>query len=275
MQFRVSGALALTLLLGLAPLGGLVPCAQAQAIRFVANPSALIAADIATTHAMERKGWGEGLAETMAKDAQVLSPPRALAEVALHDLPHGEAPHLRQPDGAWIGCDGTYGVTRGRWSAKDAQGQERLGGWYATVWQRNLKKGFYRWSLTLEAPTAQALPAPDFLTGLVADCPVRRPRTEAEQLADLDAPRPPKLKKGAPPPMRPLRAALPAENTPAGADTTQGQSYDGTLAWRATVLPDGGRRFRAWMWKDGAMQEVIHLDAAPPRSGTPNVTVGS
>ena len=28
-------------------------------------------------------------------------------------------------------------------------------------------------------------------------------------------------------------------------------------AWDVTVLPDGTRRFTAWIWKDGAMREVL------------------
>jgi hypothetical protein len=83
--------------------------------------------------------------------------------------------------------------------------------------------------------------------------------------------------RGAPPPgaadrpatkdlpvQRPLAGPLPALAAPAGSDSKDGQSDDGTLAWRSTVLPDGAREFTVWMWKDGNMTQVLHETAAAP-----------
>lgn len=237
-------------------------------MRIIANPSALIAADIATTHAIERKGPGEGQAQTMAEGAQILLPPRQAAETTLRAKTLGPA-HLRQPDAAWIGCDGSYGVTRGHWTGGES------GGWYATVWQRQRKKGNYLWSLTLEAPAALRGEADEFLIGLVADCPARPdPAGDGGPVA-AGGPPPAKPDKNAPPVQRPLAGPLPPSDAPAGSDMVQGQSNDGTLAWRAAVLPDGARAFRAWLWKDGKMSEIVHLDApAPSVDAKPHVTVG-
>jgi hypothetical protein len=142
-------------------------------VRMIANPSALIGADIATAQAMRAKGAREGLAGSMAEGAEVVVPPRQAAEPLLRRK-EGAPLHPHQPDAAWIACDGSYGITRGRWG--DAgQGS----GWYATVWQRHPKKGYYQWRLTLEGAAASLPDAPEFLVGLVADCP-----------AHPDAPRP-------------------------------------------------------------------------------------
>jgi hypothetical protein len=245
-----SAALALALVL---------PCAAlaqpAGRVRVIANPSALIGADIATAQAMRAKGAREGLAGTMAEGAEVVVPPRQAAEPLLRRK-DGVPLHPHQPDAAWIACDGSFGVTRGRWSG------ERESGWYATVWQRHPKKGQYQWRLTLEGAAASLPEAPDFLVGLVADCPAR-PAPGGE--GDRPMPRP---DKNAPVVPRPLAGPIPADDAPAGSDSRLAQSTDGTMAWRATILPDGSRHFRAWQWRDGAMAEIVHLDApASPGQG--------
>ncbi len=220
-------------------------------VRMIANPSALIGADIATAQAMQAKGAREGLATSMAEGAELILPPRQAADPLLRrkDAMPG---HPHQPDAAWIACDGSFGITRGRW--KTAQG---TGGWYATVWQRHAKKGNYQWRLSLEGMAASLPDAPEFLIGLVADCPARPMPAGTD---DRPAPKP---AKNAPIVQRPLAGAIPADDAPAGSDSQTAQSNDGTLAWRSTVRPDGSRAFRAWQWKDGVMAEIVHLDAGP------------
>lgn len=223
-------------------------------VRVIANPSALIGADIAMAQAMRAKGPHEGLAASMAEGAEVVVPPLQAAEPLLRRK-EGPPLHPHQPDAAWIACDGSYGLTRGRWTATPGGG-----GWYATVWQRHPKKGQYQWRLTLEGMAADLPEAPEFLVGVVADCPARPGPDGGEGRAE------PKPAKNAPIVQRPLAGPVPADDAPAGSDSRLGQSNDGTLAWRSTVLPDGSRRFRAWQWKDGAMAEIVHLDA-PPHPG--------
>lgn len=244
MLFRASGAvLALALFL---------PCAvlaqPVGRVRVIANPSALIGVDIAMAQAMRAKGAREALAGSMAEGAEVVVPPRQAAEPLLRRK-DGVPLHPHQPDAAWIACDGSFGVTRGRWSGNTESG------WYATVWQRHPKKGQYQWRLMLESAAASLPDAPEFLVGLVADCPARPAPGGAE---DRPAAKP---AKNAPVVQRPLAGPIPADDAPAGSDSHLAQSNDGTLAWRATVRPDGSRAFRAWQWKDGAMAEIVHLDA--------------
>jgi hypothetical protein len=83
----------------------------------IANPSALIGADIATAQAMRAKGAREGLAGSMAEGAEVVVPPRQAAEPLLRRK-EGAPLHPHQPDAAWIACDGSYGITRGRWAMR-------------------------------------------------------------------------------------------------------------------------------------------------------------
>ncbi|GHC85848.1 hypothetical protein [Novosphingobium pokkalii] len=257
MLLRASGAvIALALL---APQPALAQPAGGR-VRMIANPSALIGVDIATAQAMRAKGAREGLAGSMAGGAEVVVPPRQAAEPLLRRK-EGAPLHPHQPDAAWIACDGSYGITRGRWT-DGAQSGGQSGGWYATVWQRHPKKGYYQWRLTLEGAAASLPDAPEFLVGLVADCPAR-----AGPGGGDDRP-PAKPAKNAPVVQRALAGPIPADDAPAGSDSQTAQSNDGSLAWRATVRADGSRAFRAWQWKDGAMAEIVHLDApASPGQG--------
>jgi len=245
MLLRASGAVLALSLFAASP-------AMAQSaggrVRMIANPSALIGADIATAQAMQAKGARDGLAASMAEGAELSLPPRTAAAPLLR-CKNAAPAHPHQPDAAWIACDGSFGITRGRWNGQP-------GGWYATVWQRHPKKGNYQWRLSLEGASAALPPAPDFLMGIVSDCPARPQATGDKPAAPA---------KNAPVVQRPLAGPIPADDAPAGSDSRLAQSNDGSLAWRSTVRPDGSRAFRAWQWKDGAMAEIVRLDAAAPQ----------
>ena len=234
---------------------GLAVSAQAQrgprSMRPLANPSALIAADIAFSRLAQDKGKARAFAETAAKDAEMFAPRR----LAVADWLKRKEPDARlkwQPHGAWVSCDGNAGVTRGSWQSGEATG------WYTTVWQQE-KKGGYKWVLDQGDATQRPVDAPDFLEGRIADCPAS-PRD-----ADGDGKRPP---TGEPKdqPLPPLAGPLPVLAAPAGSDAKDGRSRDGTLAWRSVVRPDGARDFTVWLWKDGAMTPVIETHADAPQA---------
>jgi hypothetical protein len=147
--------------------------------------------------------------------------------------------------------DGSAGVTFGSYQA--GGGDKAPGGWFSTVWQRQPKKGDYKWVLDQGGDLAAPLAGADFITGKVADCP---PRLRRNPFAD-DPPPPPKPDKNAPPPLRPLAGPIPPVSAVAGADSKDGRSIDGTLVWRSTVLPGGTREWTVWMWQDGTMNEVL------------------
>lgn len=226
--------------------------------RAYANPSALIAADIAFARLAREKGQWTAFRDMADDAAEMFEPARVLAKTALKDRADPAAPVQWATRAAWISCDGSAGLTYGGWNGPAATAQ----GEYVTVWQRQLKgKLPWKWLLDDGGALAQPLPEADWAEGKVADCLARRgpeggpdgamrPGAKPEK-------RPEKRKQGDLPPLRPLAGPIPASDAPAGADSKQGQSRDGTLAWRSTVMPDGSRRFAAWLWKDGEMREVV------------------
>ncbi len=224
-------------------------------MRPLANPSALIAAEMAFARAAQDKGQWTAFAETAAPQAQMFVPQRVSAPEWLKKRANPAAAVKWQAHAVWMACDGSAGVTRGGW-----QGEGSAAGWFTTVWQRQ-KKGDYKWLLDQGGPSAEPIAAPDFLEGKIADCPAR-----PEPREDETGPPPPRPAKGVPETLPPLAGPIPSWDAPAGADAQDGRSRDGTLAWRSVVLPDGARDFAVWMWKDGAMAEVVRTHADAPKA---------
>ncbi|KPF89637.1 hypothetical protein IP81_16520 [Novosphingobium sp. AAP83] len=224
--------------------------AQGRPQRAYANPSALIAADIAIARLAREKGHWAAFRETADEAAELLESGRVLAKTALKDRKDPAKADQWAPRSAWISCDGSAGLTFGGWQNPNGGNGE-----YISVWQRQIK-GKVDWKWVLR--DGQALSAPlrdlDWAEGKVADCRVRKP-TEGAAAPATGKRKPEKQSKV--PPILPLAGPIPPSDAPTGADSKDGQSHDGTLAWRSTVMPDGSRRFAAWMWKDGAMQEVV------------------
>lgn len=228
-----------------------------RAQRAYANPSALIAADIAFARLAREKGQWSAFREMADDAAEMFEPARVLAKTALKDRADPSVPVQWATRTAWISCDGSAGLTYGGWTGASGGSGE-----YVTVWQRQLKgKLPWKWLLDDGASLPRPLATADWAEGKVADCPARR-GPDGGPGGGPDDPghkgkKPEKRKDGDLPPLRPLAGPLPATDAPPGADSKQGQSRDGTLAWRSTVMPDGSRRFAAWMWKDGQMREVV------------------
>ncbi len=216
------------------PLGGITPAG---------NPSALIAAEVAFARLAREKGQWTAFAATAADTAEMFVPQRTAAKAWLKGRANPPSPVQWQPGAVWISCDGSAGVTFGGYQTGSAHG------WFSTVWQRQ-KKGDYKWALDQGGDLTAPLKDSDFITGKVADCPVRPHR---DPLADAPPPPP----RDAPIAPRPLAGPIPPLAAPAGADSKDGRSDDGTLAWRSTVLPGGTRQWTVWMWQDGKMTEVL------------------
>lgn len=230
------------------PPGG-EPAAAGRPARAYANPSALIAADMAFARLAQDKGQWTAFLETADEKAEMFENGRVLAKTALKGRANPPAAPKWQAHQVWISCDGSAGITHGAF-----QTGEGPTGDYATVWQRQKKaKDGYKWVLDDGALLPAPLAAPDWIEGKVADCPVRKDSADGAPPPDA---KPKKIKPEDMPP-RPLAGPIPPLTAPAGADSKDGQSRDGTLAWRSTVLPGGAREFTAWLWKDGAMREVV------------------
>ncbi len=226
------------------------PRGGAVSLTPIGNPSALIAAEVAFARAARERGQWTAFAEAAAEGAEMFVPQRVLAKAWLKGRANPAKPLQWQPHAAWISCDGSAGVTFG--AAQGGEAAARGDGWFSTVWQRQ-KKGEYKWVLDQGGDLADAMPAPEFLAGKVAECPVRAPRGPAA--AEANAPRP--ARRDAAPRPRPLAGPIPPLAAPPGSDSKDGQSNDGTLAWRSTVLPGGSREWTVWLWQDGKMAQVL------------------
>lgn len=225
-------------------------------LRPVANPGAVIAAELGFAQEARDKGQWTAFRDNAAKDAEMFVPRRVNARDWLKDRANPPAAMTWQPQVVWSSCDGSYALTKGAW-----QGPKGTG-YFTTVWRRN-KKGELKWVLDQGDTLAKPLPQADFVDGNVADCkrgahggvPPMYLREHKDWPKDDET----GLR------IAPLPAALPDTRVPAGADSRDGRSDDGTLAWRSTVMPDMARRFTAWAWKDGAWKTVVDSRVAAPQ----------
>ncbi|MBN8501167.1 MAG: hypothetical protein J0M19_08470 [Sphingomonadales bacterium] len=195
-----------------------------------ANPSAVIAAELAFAKLAQDKGQWTAFRTTATQDAVMFVPQMVYAQVFLKGKPDPAQPVKWQPHQIWSSCDGTLAVTRGAWQRPDG-----TSGWFTTVWQRQ-KNGSYKWVLDQGDELPMPLDAPDMIVAKVADCPPGYNGRRGPKIKDF---------KGSLPPLDPARRT--------------GQSLDGSLSWEATVAPDGARRFSVAMQIDGQRSTVQDL----------------
>lgn len=192
-------------------------------LRPIANPSAVIAAEIGFNQLAQTKGQWTAFRSVAAKDAEMFVPERVRADGWLKGRADPAVPVRWQPADVWSSCDGSYAVTRGVWQRPGSAGS------YATVWQRQ-KDGKYKWLLDMSLADEAAAAAPDTVNATVAECS----RTRRDGL--------------------PV-AAVPAADT---AEAKSGKSDDGTLGWLARSSGEGARNFTLWIASDGTMREVLN-----------------
>lgn len=202
-----------------------------------ANPSALIAAEIAFARAAREKGQWTAFRTFADENAVMFVPQPVLARSWLKGRKDPPAAVQWQPYQVWMSCDGTAGLTKGAWQRADGSV-----GYFTTIWKRQ-KKGDYRWVLDQGDSLKTPLPEPDMLSAVVADC-VRGRRDGPPQPPPPSQPETPEVK---------LRAA-PADGA--------GQSDDGTLRWTYHVGPDNARTLAVSLRKGANMAEVLSLSVA-------------
>ncbi|MDE2437041.1 MAG: hypothetical protein KGM49_12340 [Sphingomonadales bacterium] len=196
-----------------------------------ANPSAVIAAEIAFAKLAREKGQWTAFRATATKDAVMFEPQMVLAEQWLKGKADPAKAVAWQPHQIWASCDGSYAVTRGAWQHGDSTG------YFTTVWQRQ-KKGDYKWIMDQGDALPFPLDAPEMIAAKVADCPAGYHGKPGKQ---------PKLP---PAPFDPAHRA--------------GKSDDGTLTWDVTVAQDGARRFVVTMASGGQPVTVQDLQVDAP-----------
>lgn len=197
-----------------------------------ANPSALIAAEIAFNRLARDKGQWTAFRKTAADAAVMFVPQPVMARDWLKGRADPAASVQWEPYEVWMSCDGTLGVTRGAW-----QGSKGTTGDFTTIWQRQ-KNGEYRWVLDQGAPLAQPMEKPLMLSASVADCPGHGAWPGPRKDSDRE---------------KPLKVA--------GMEGA-GASDDGTLTWSYRVATDFGRTLAVSLRKGGEMKQVLAVEVS-------------
>jgi len=192
----------------------------------IANPSAIIAAEIGFNQLAQQKGQWTAFRETAAKDAVMFVPQPAVASEWLKGKADPAASVKWQPHKAFMSCDGKTGVTTGAWQRPDGSA-----GYFTTVWEFVEKNdrgdGEWKWVLdhgdTLIAPRMPK----EMIETKVASCKGRAP-------AMLVAP-------------------------PEGAKMKIGYARDQSLSYRWVVQPNGARTIEINLW-NGETSETVMTD---------------
>lgn len=194
--------------------------------RSYANPSALIAAEIAFAQLAQEKGQWTAFHETAAEGAVMFVPQPVDARGWTKKRPNPARSVRWQPHAVWMSCDGSMGVTRGA-----AQWPDGRTGRFTTVWQRQ-EKGGYRWVMDEGDMFVAPIPAPDMIEARVASC-------EA------------------------LPQAAPITAVPGM--VREGRSRDGSLAWAVRLDPQCGRTLSIRLNRGGNLGfETVHAVRTDP-----------
>ncbi len=203
-----------------------------------ANPSAVIAADLAFSQLAQDKGQWTAFGDTAAQGAEMFAPERVSATAWLKGRANPPLPVKWQPYAVWSSCDGSHAVTRGAWDKPGSSGS------YVTVWQRQ-KDGKYKWLVDMSLSDEKPAPPPEMVAARVADC-----GKSAEQKVVL-------LAKGAA--NAGAMAAIAASND---RTTALGMATDDTLAWE-TRTDGGNRRVTVRLWNGQEFETVIDTGVTP------------
>jgi hypothetical protein len=157
-----------------AALAALVGCAtpgeaRRDRLRPTANPSAVVATELAFARAAQEKGQWAAFRQFAADDAVMFTPQLAPAKAWLKGRAEPPVAVKWQPYQVWMSCDGSLAVTKGAWQRPDGVG------YFTTVWQRQ-KNDAYKWVLDQGDGLKQPLAEPEMIAGQVADCSRPAPR---------------------------------------------------------------------------------------------------
>ena len=189
----------------------------------LANPSAVIAVEIAFNRLAQEKGQWTAFRQTAAKDAVMFVPQPVNAQEWLKGKADPAVSVKWQPHKAFMSCDGKTGVTTGAW-----QGPSGAVGYFTTVWQfieRSPGNGEWKWVMDHGDPLTAPREAKDMIETKVASC------------------------KGSAPAM----LMAPPEN----AKMKMGLSRDQSLSYTWIVQPGGARTVEVKLWNGAASETVI------------------
>lgn len=210
---------------GLALLAALAGCTtgpgygREREIAPTANPSAVVATELAFARAAQEKGQWTAFREFAAKDAVMFVPGPVKAQDWLKEQANPAQAVRWQPHMVWSSCDGSLAVTKGAWQRPNG-----TVGYFTTVWQRQ-DDGSYKWVLDQGDVLDEPMAEPEMIAATVADCqsPVRPP----------------------------VIARVPLPTDPVG------KSRDGTLTWTVSLEADRSRTFGVEYWDGTTWQTAI------------------
>ena len=216
-------------LAAVALLAALAACASPRDrtdLRPTANPSAVIAAEMAFARAAQEKGQWTAFRQYATRDAVMFVPGQVNAQDWLRRQADPAQAVTWQPWQVWSSCDGSFVVSTG--GATYPGGAQSN---FMTVWQRQ-DDGEYRWVLDQSLPHSERPFAADTIGAEVADCPASRPGGR------LDARR--------------------------GENWRSGASDDRTLEWATQLAADCSRLVTVRIAQGGQQAEVLRVAAPGP-----------
>ena len=190
----------------------------------IANPSAMIAAEIAFNQLAQQQGQWTAFRKTAAKDAVMFVPQPTAALDWLKGRADPAVSVKWQPHKAIMSCDGKTGVTTGAWQKPDGSV-----GYFTTVWQfietNSRGDGVWKWVLDHgDALTAPRAPK-EMIETQVASCKGRAPATLA-----------------APPEEEIMKT---------------GYARDQSLSYTYVVQPNGARTIEVKLWNGETTETII------------------
>lgn len=188
----------------------------------IANPSAIVTAEIAFNRLAQEKGQWTAFREYAAKEATMFVPEPVDAQTWLKGRADPAVAVKWQPHKAFMSCDGKTGVTTGAWQKNGATG------YFTTVWQYIEKKpgeGEWKWVVDSGDELKSPREPGEWITTKTASCKGRAP-------ANLMAP-------------------------PEGAKMKVGYSRDQSLSYTWVVTPDGARTLKVDVWNGEEMEQVL------------------
>jgi len=213
----------------------------------MANPSAVVKAELGFSRLAQEKGQWTAFRETADKDGVMFVPDAVNAQDWLKKRPDPAAAMKWQPYRVFVACDGSYALSTGPWMAPDGST-----GTFNTIWRRQ-KDGGWKWAVDFGSAT-KITPQEDVaIEGRIADC--RRP-----------GPPPGDEQGDTPPEPRGKPKKQPVVLTPNPPPASgEGQSDDGSLRWR-WAKGDTETLFTVTMRTAQGDQEILRERAPAPGS---------
>ncbi len=210
-----------------------------RAIPQSANPSSIVATEMAFSREAGEKGENTAFRRYAAKDALVFRPQPVLFSEYSKGVKDSGSATKWQPHKVYMSCDGRTAIATGAWQTSDANG------YFTTVWQ------WFPKSRTDAAAQTQGVSGEgEWKWTLRHGDTLNKPMPRAEMIETKSA-----SCKG--------RASAPLSAPPVGAKMKAGYSFDQSLQWNWVVTADGARNFSASVWNGTALEQVISQSARP------------